>query len=418
MLVVGVMSGTSFDGIDVGVCQVTIDTLPAACELIAFECHPMPLKLRQDLMRIVDGVGSAREICRANVDVAEIISDCVLRTLENHQIDRTSVDCIASHGQTIWHEVEPDSGKIHSSLQIGDGSFIAARTGITTVCDFRVADIAVGGQGAPLTSTLDCLVLASPVAGRCIQNIGGMGNVTLVLPSSHFSDVASLLSSPSSLAFDTGPGNVWIDAACDILSDGAKLYDDEGKMAASGSCSNVWLRKIWESIPFFQRLPPKSTGRELFSRATCSEWVNSMLMDNIDANDIICTLTWLTALSIVYAYTHHCPSSAVVSSWEVIVGGGGAQNTFLMQLLQDLLFQCAASDDWLLEDLIPGREGYRRVEIARFGKHEDVLGISSDGKEAMAFALLGALRMKNIRSNVPSCTGANRSVLLGKICLP
>ena len=276
------------------------------------------------------------------------------------------------------------NGRVTSTLQIGEPAVIAARTGVTTVADFRVADVAEGGQGAPLVSAFDWhLLRPAPASGgwRAVQNIGGIGNVTFLPPQ----DAAA-----APLAFDTGPGNALIDWAAGAATGGAWTYDRDGELASEGRVLERLLAK-WLAHPFFGAPPPKTTGRELFSVDLARDWRAAVQADGGGPLDLVATLTELTAASIADAYARFAPGPVA----EVVVGGGGARNPALMAAIE-------------------------RQLLARLGHpvpittHE-ALGIDSDAKEALAFALLAYLCWHGWPGNVPTCTGARRPAILGQI---
>lgn len=309
--------------------------------------------------------------------------------MKKNQVDILSIDLIGCHGQTIWHEVEEN--QVFGTLQIGEGSIIAERTGITTIADFRVRDVSAGGQGAPLTSTFDWLILR-PEHGWCaLQNIGGIGNVTF-LPGSQ--EASHLLP----LAFDTGPGNCLIDWSANQASNGELLFDINGEMASKG----IVFQPLFELIknhPYFDQLPPKTTGRELFTISLAKEWRDkgNQLHKNLFQNkeltdfDFVATLTELTAWSIAYSYKKFSPGKLD----KVIISGGGSRNSFLMKRIEEQLKQ---------------QLGYFVLV-----QNHDNLGINSDAKEALLFALLAYNTCFGLTGNVKHCTGAKNDCILGKI---
>jgi anhydro-N-acetylmuramic acid kinase len=315
--------------------------------------------------------------------VAEHFAQTADQVLQHAGIAWSTIDLIASHGQTIWHHVV--DGVVTSTLQIGDPSVIAARTGITTVGNFRTADVAVGGQGAPLVSLYDWIFLrpAGPATAgwRAVQNIGGIGNVTFLPP--HGNDSAPL-------AFDTGPGNVFIDWAAAVATAGQQTFDLDGRLAAAGRPAAVLLDE-WLKLPYFAQKPPKSTGRELFDNSLVAQWWAVAQQEQLCAADFVATMTELTAASIADAYAHFAPASLA----EVIVAGGGARNPVLLERLR-----------WHLTDKLQ-----QPIPVYT---HAD-LGIDDKAKEALAFALMGYLTVHGRPGNVPACTGAKQSQILGQI---
>jgi len=404
------MSGTSVDGIDVVVADI-VESIPLlkpnpisdgqqplpltapqlSMQQVTFTTIPWDQTIRRQIFALFHEATTAAALCQANFIVAECFADCAKSVLREANIAPSSVDLIASHGQTIWHDVR--DGKVTSTLQIGDPSVIAARTGITTVGNFRTADVAAGGQGAPLVSLYDTYFLrpahesvatgetAQREAWRAVQNIGGIGNVTFLPP---------LGSSTPPLAFDTGPGNVFIDWAAEQATDGQAQFDVDGALAAAGKPSATLLNHCL-SLPYFEQVPPKSTGRELFDKKLVEQWWRVAEETGLSAVDFVATMTELTAATIADAYTRFAAGSIT----EVIVGGGGARNPVLLQRLA-----------WQLQS--------RLGHPVTVRTHAD-LGIDDKAKEALAFALMGYLTLHGYTGNVPSCTGATSAQILGQI---
>jgi anhydro-N-acetylmuramic acid kinase len=388
MLVAGLMSGTSVDGIDVALAE--INGAPADGSLrvqqVAYVSAPWPDALRATIFKLFHGATDAATLCRANFAVAGAFVEAIQSALTQAGLSADAIDLIGSHGQTIWHDVQ--ANRVTSTLQIGDPSVIAAQSGVTTVGNFRTADVALGGQGAPLTSTFDWRLLRpaanlNGVSGgwRAVQNIGGIGNVTLLPPVDQHVEP---------LAFDTGPGNALIDWAASEATDGEWRYDLHGELASEGRADEALLA-TWLGHPYFAQPLPKTTGRELFSRALAQGWQAAAYAKGLTAVDLVATLTALTAASIADAYVRYAPGPLA----QVVIGGGGARNPVLMEQLATRLEM---------------RLG-RAVELCT---HE-ALGIDADAKEALAFALLAYLTIHGWPGNLPSCTGARRSTILGQI---
>ncbi len=387
MRIIGLMSGTSADGIDVAVADISGAPLDVggaglAVQQVGFAAVPWPEERRRLIFDLFANQAPPSALCRANFALGETFADAVHTALAELGLPLATVDLVGSHGQTIWHDVA--DGRVTSTLQIGEPAVIAARTGVTTVADFRVADVAEGGQGAPLVSAFDWhLLRPAPASGgwRAVQNIGGIGNVTFLPPQGD--DAAPL-------AFDTGPGNALIDWAAGAATGGAWTYDRDGELASEGRVLERLLAK-WLAHPFFGAPPPKTTGRELFSVDLARDWRAAVQADGGGPLDLVATLTELTAASIADAYARFAPGPVA----EVVVGGGGARNPALMAAIE-------------------------RQLLARLGHpvpittHE-ALGIDSDAKEALAFALLAYLCWHGWPGNVPTCTGARRPAILGQI---
>ncbi|MFA6990196.1 MAG: anhydro-N-acetylmuramic acid kinase, partial [Candidatus Gastranaerophilaceae bacterium] len=315
-----------------------------------------------------------KDLCSLNFIIGEYFAQAALTVCENAGININNIDIIGSHGQTIYHL--PTTEKLNnyplkSTLQIGELSIIAERTGVTTVADFRPADIAAGGEGAPLVCFADEIIFKDKTVSRAIQNIGGIGNVTVVSPNC------------DSFAFDTGPGNVLIDYFTNKFFN--MSYDRNGDIAKSGKIDTEWLNWLLEN-PYLKLKPPKTTGRELFGE----NYAESILSNApYKPEDVIATITAFTAKTIKNAYTDFVFPKTKID--EIVLGGGGAYNKTLISLLN--------------------KEFDYNIKIKT---HED-FGISNKFKEAIAFALLAYTSYYGIPNNVPSCTGAIKKVVLGKI---
>ena len=388
MKIIGLMSGTSADGIDAVIAEIDGPPQAPTVQQLAFETIPWPAAERSLIFHLFghsDAQISATpaELCRANFILGERFAHAALMAMQHAGFQPQDIDLIGSHGQTIWHDVDAH-GRVTSTLQIGDPSVIAVRTGITTVANFRTADVAAGGQGAPLTSTFDWLVLRpSPnlngVAGgwRAVQNIGGIGNVTFLPPTN--------LDHPP-VALDTGPGNALIDWAVTTATDGRLAYDQDGQIAAAGRVHHGLLEE-WLTLPYFEQPLPKTTGRELFSTTLAQQWRQQAVGLGLTDADFVATLTQLTAVSIADAYMCYAPGPIA----QLVVGGGAASNPFLMAALRAQLPAHTA-----------------------VCTHAD-LGLDDDAKEALAFALLAYLTIQGAPGNVPTCTGAASLAILGQI---
>ncbi|MDX1994286.1 MAG: anhydro-N-acetylmuramic acid kinase [bacterium] len=376
MLIVGLMSGTSADGIDAALCEIS-GTPPKIEARVIQSCGvPYPDGFQSRVhAACLPGKAGADELCRLNADIGEQFAQSAQAVIEAAGLTPAQIDLIGSHGQTVWHDVV--DGRVTSTLQLGEAAIIAERTGITTISNFRPRDVAVGGQGAPLTAYADWLLLRHESQWRAVQNIGGIGNVTFLPPLSD--------NETPPLAFDTGPGNALIDGAVNVLTKGAQTYDADGKLAATGKVSEKWLRVLMEEA-YLQRQPPKTTGRELFGTAMIDRLVKTGRGLRMPHEDIIATLTAYTAASIADAYQRFAPGQMA----EVIIGGGGARNPTLLAMLQE------------------------RLAPARVVTHE-AIGLSSDFKEALVFALLAHETWHNRPGNLPALTGASIPVVLGQI---
>ncbi len=379
MRVVGVLSGTSVDAIDTAICELEPESEDTSgvlrLRLCAYQEYPYPAALRERLLALFAEPRSTLEaLTEINFMLGAAFAEAVLRTCADSGYSTDEIDLIASHGQTIYHLVAPDH--VPSTLQFGEPSIIAQRTGATVVADFRVADMAAGGQGAPLISLLDALLFTTSDETRALQNIGGIGNVTF-LPASSGIEGAT--------AFDTGPGNVLIDYGARWFSDGALRYDQDGQMARAGQADEALVAETL-AHPYFQVPPPKTTGRELFGDAFAAALLQRALAKGLTAEDVMATLTAITSQSIAAAYRDFGPPALN----KVIVSGGGAHNPALL-------------------------DGLRRAIPGTPVAPHDAFGLPADAKEAVLFALLGYETIHGRPGNLPGCTGARASVTLGKI---
>ncbi|MFM5889191.1 MAG: anhydro-N-acetylmuramic acid kinase [Dolichospermum sp.] len=375
--VIGLMSGTSVDGIDTALVEISGRDLDLKVELIAGETYPYPPQLREQILEL--GAGAAVSMAElATIDDA--ISRSFAEAAQLIQVGHQAATLIGSHGQTVYHLPRQEAGELGYSLQLGRGSLIAHLTGITTVSNFRSADIAIGGHGAPLVPRVDAYLLGDYREERCIQNIGGIGNVTyLPAVSDHWLSQIR--------GWDTGPGNSLLDLAVQHFTNGAKTYDENGDWAASGTPCYPLVEK-WLGHEYFHLPPPKSTGRELFGVAylhQCLEDAQDYQFSTWPA-DFLATITELTAVSIVHNYDTFLPRKP----HQVLLCGGGSRNIYLKRRLELLLGKVPVSTT-------------------------DKLGISSSFKEAIAFAVLAYWRSVGIPGNLPAVTGASQEVLLGEI---
>jgi anhydro-N-acetylmuramic acid kinase len=371
ILVIGLMSGTSVDGIDAALVEISDRYNNFETNLIAEQTYPYADDLRTEILAVCAGEArSLQQICELDDRIAESFAKAAIAIMAK---DDRKPDLIGSHGQTVFHR-PPVGNQMGYTVQLGRGAVIAELTGIKTVSDFRVADIEAGGQGAPLVSMLDVLLLSDAIKYRVCQNIGGISNLTYLPPNSieHRDQV---------FGFDNGTGNVLIDMATQKLF--GESFDRDGALARKGK-PNLDLIDKWLEQEFFVTAPPKSTGRELFSPTYLEKCLSEC--QGLTNYDILATLTEFTARAIAKSYRDFLP----VFPDEVLVGGGGGRNGYLMERLQDLLAPAIV-------------------------KRTDDFGMSGDSKEAIAFAILGYLRLKERSGNLPSVTGAKRSVLLGKI---
>lgn len=377
MIVAGLISGTSADGVDVAICDIRGEPGAMSAEILCGQTFAYDSTMRARILACCDASESrVDEIATLNCDLAEVFANCLLELLDRQGMTARQVDLIGSHGQTVWHNVTP-AGQVNASLQVVEAAVIAERAGITTISNFRARDIAAGGQGAPLTSYVDWLLLRHPTKWRAIQNIGGMGNVTFLPPLDN--------TATAPIAFDTGPGNALLDIAVSQLTDGRLNYDRDGELAEQGRVNEEWLDALL-AHPYYARDYPKTTGRETFGTAAALELVALAQSRRISAAEIVATLTALTATNIADAYNRF----ATAEVDEVILGGGGRHNPVMVGMLRQLLAPATVMT------------------------HEDI-GMDSDFKEALVFAILAYETWHNRPSTLPALTGARHPSILGQI---
>jgi anhydro-N-acetylmuramic acid kinase len=379
LLILGLMSGTSADAIEVALAKVNANAAP---QLLAHTTRPLPPALRAEILRVAEGAPvTAAQISQLNFRLGHAFAEAALAALRQFRVSPSRVALIGSHGQTIFHQGRPVPFLGHataSTLQIAEPAIIAARTGITTVADFRPADIAAGGQGAPLVPFADYLLYRHPKLGRVSLNLGGIANIT-VIPAGTM---------PAQLfAFDTGPANMLIDALVAHFTHGRQHFDKDARLALKGRAIPALLNELLRD-PYLRQRPPKSTGREYYGAAFIRKLLALAKKDHAEPEDLLRTVTLFTALSVVDAL--HRFVLPKVKVHQLIVSGGGARNPLIMA-------QLAAA-------LAP-------IEVLLSSQ----LGIPEDAKEAYAFALLACETFHQRPSNLPSSTGARRPAILGKI---
>jgi anhydro-N-acetylmuramic acid kinase len=367
------MSGTSLDGIDVAI----VDIAGRGIQPVAFRAAPYPEKVRNAILGVSNTTTTTGEIARLHVLLGELYAAAVQETCKLRRVPLRSIGLVGCHGQTIYHQGEPVPFLGHpvaATLQIGEAAVIAERLGVPVVSDFRPRDMAAGGKGAPLVPFVDYLLFRHPKRGRVALNIGGIANLTAIPPNARSNQV---------IAFDTGPGNMVMDALAAEFTGGRRRFDRDGRIAAIGCVDRVLLDRLLARSYYRQR-PPKSAGREQYG----AEFIAELKKSGLPLRDLIATSTALTAAAIAIGIERFV--KPLMSIDDLIAAGGGVWNRTLMAYLQAFL---------------PG------IRISR----TDDYGIDPDGKEAVAFALLAYQTYRHRPSNLPSATGARHPVVLGKI---
>ncbi|MBC5625910.1 anhydro-N-acetylmuramic acid kinase [Clostridium sp. NSJ-49] len=375
MFAVGLMSGTSLDGIDVALVEIDGQGKNTKVNLIEFMTLSLPLDVKEEIKAACSEEKSSVDlICSLNFKLGYLFANATKKVCEKVGMDIEKLDFIASHGQTIYHLPKNKGNLVSSTLQIGEPAVIAYETGIRVISNFRVMDMASGGEGAPLVPYSEYVIYGSNEENVALQNIGGIGNVTVIPKGGDIDRI---------FAFDTGPGNMIIDEVCSRLFNLA--YDADGKIAATGKIQTDMLEDLM-SHPYISSIPPKTTGREDFGQ----QFVDKVLKKYSKRNseDILSTVTMFTAKSIAENYKKFILDKIKLN--KVVIGGGGAHNKTLLAYL---------------------REELPNITIVT----QDDIGFSSDAKEAVAFVILGNETLHSSFSNVPSATGAKEKVILGNI---
>ena len=369
--VIGLMSGTSFDGVDTVLCKINPDL---SFEILAGEIFNYPLLIKKEIFKLIRGVGNVAELSNLNFILGEFYAECVVKLCEKSKFDIKKVDLISSHGQTIYHN--PEKGKLagysnSSTLQIGELSCIAKKTGVTTVGDFRPCDMALGGQGAPLVPFFDKVVFGGLNKNIALQNLGGIANVTIIGKNEEF------------LAFDNGPSNALIDLAMEKFY--GKTFDKDGEIGMSVDFDKQLLKYIISIDDFLDKKPPKSTGKEHYSL----EFLERILSyKNLSPEVIIATLSAYTG----YAVSKSLKDFSPCEIEEIVLSGGGAKNSAIVKYIKD----------------------FSNIKV----RHSEDYNVPDDFKEAVAFAVLGYQRYFGLDNNEPKATGAKNQTSMGKIVLP
>src|SRR5437899_3477065 len=378
MYVIGLMSGTSADGVDAALVDIRGTGHDLSITLKAVRTFPYPTAFRERLVQAMTG-GTVEDVCHLNGALGEWFSRAALKVLTAAGVPPRRVALIGSHGQTLHHlpkpRREPVIGSVRSTLQLGAPAVIAERTGITTVADFRSRDMAAGGEGAPLTPYLHFLLFRHPSRARAVINIGGISNLTYLPAAGSLQSVR---------AFDTGPGNMVVDGVVRYVTGGRQQFDRSGQLARDGEVDEGLLRRLFQH-PFLRRRPPKSTGREEFGERFVERFVLLGRLAGLSDADLVATATAFTARTIADAQKFLPPRVE-----EGIISGGGARNPTLMRKLEDK----------------SGETPVRTVEA---------LGWDGRALEAVAFAVFAYQHVRGVPCNLPQVTGAKRAVVLGTI---
>lgn len=390
MIVAGVMSGTSADGMDVALVRISGRGFNTRFHLLRHEHYAYSQAARRFILQAMNAqTASVADLARLNFFLGETYSDALVRTRRKANV---RIDLVGCHGQTIYHQGERQNflgKKIACTWQTGEGALIAARVRAPVVSDFRSADMAAGGKGAPLVPFLDYLLFRDRRKGRIVQNIGGIANFSAIPPGASADEVVAL---------DTGPGNMVIDALTERFF--GSSYDRDGRIAARGQVNEKVLAQVLRK-PFFRQRPPRTAGREEFGREFTNEFMQYIKNNgqrHLSKDDIVATATALTAASIADAIQEFVVSpnsKRQTQNWEMIASGGGTRNRTLMRMLNERL------SSW-------------RIKI----RTTDDFGLPAEAKEAVAFAVLAYQTWNRQAGNVPSATGAKRPAVLGKISYP
>ncbi|OHB43367.1 MAG: anhydro-N-acetylmuramic acid kinase [Planctomycetes bacterium GWB2_41_19] len=406
--VIGLMSGTSIDGIDACLVEISGNGLHTRINVLAFETYPYNDTTRTAILDTCNPeTGTVNKVCQLNFHLGKLFANAAKSITNKAQIAIQDIDLIGSHGQTVYHIPNPvtvektedrsqkpeargqraegrekeawDLPHIRSTLQIGEPSVIAQETGVTTVADFRPRDMAAGGQGAPLVPYVDFILFRDKEKGRALQNIGGIANVTVLPKNCGINDV---------IAFDTGPGNMIIDRITELVTNNTHHFDEGGKLAARGSVNDAILSSLL-AHPYLSKPPPKTTGREEFGISFADNLYKEAIHSGIKDLDILATVTAFTARTIADSYKQWILPKHQLS--EIILSGGGSHNSTLIKFLRQYLEPT--------------------IQLHSIDK----FGISPNTKEALAFAILANETISGNPNNIPSATGAREAVIMGKI---
>ena len=381
-LVIGLMSGTSADGVDAALCRITGHGTATKVEQLGFVFDPFDTRVREEILRLAGGQeATAADFCRINFLLGRLYAETSLRLCRECGVEPKDIDLVGSHGQTLWHIPQPEAylgQTFRSTLQLGECSVLTETFGCPVVGDFRVRDVAAGGLGAPLVPYSEYLIYRSETKCIALQNIGGIGNITCLPPACKPEDV---------FAFDTGPGNMVMDAVYGAITHGEKRFDEGGAFAAKGQVHQPLLNLMMDD-EYIRRQPPKTTGREYYGPAYVERITAEAKAQCLTDEDLMATVTAFTAATIAYSVEHFFP----VKPDELIIGGGGSMNATLLKDIATVLPACKVMTN-------------------------EQLGYDSNAKEAVAFAVLANEAIFAGCNNMPSVTGATKGVVMGKISL-
>lgn len=381
-LVIGLMSGTSADGVDAALCRITGHGTATKVEQLGFVFDPFDTQVRDEILRLAGGQeATAADFCRINFLLGRLYAETSLRLCRECGAEPKDIDLVGSHGQTLWHIPQPETylgQTFRSTLQLGECSVLTETFGCPVVGDFRVRDVAAGGLGAPLVPYSEYLIYRSETKCIALQNIGGIGNITCLPPACKPEEV---------FAFDTGPGNMVMDAVYGAITHGEKRFDEGGAFAAKGRVHQPLLNLMMDD-EYIRRQPPKTTGREYYGPAYVERIMVEAKAQHLTDEDLMATVTAFTAATIAYSVEHFFP----VKPDELIIGGGGSMNATLLKDIATALPACKVMTN-------------------------EQLGYDSNAKEAVAFAVLANEAIFAGCNNMPSVTGATKGVVMGKISL-
>ena len=381
-LVIGLMSGTSADGVDAALCRITGHGTSTKVEQLGFVFDPFDTQVREEILRLAGGQeATAADFCRINFLLGRLYAETSLRLCRECGVEPKDIDLVGSHGQTLWHIPQPETylgQTFRSTLQLGECSVLTETFGCPVVGDFRVRDVAAGGLGAPLVPYSEYLIYRSETKCIALQNIGGIGNITCLPPACKPEEV---------FAFDTGPGNMVMDAVYGAITHGEKRFDEGGAFAAKGRVHQPLLNLMMDD-EYIRRQPPKTTGREYYGPAYVEHITAEAKAQCLTDEDLMATVTAFTAATIAYSVEHFFP----VKPDELIIGGGGSMNATLLKDIATVLPACKVMTN-------------------------EQLGYDSNAKEAVAFAVLANEAIFAGCNNMPSVTGATKGVVMGKISL-